>query len=117
MADLQFSWKDVNELTRRLSSVAHELSEAEWALLLAIFAIAAGQVESAPDKASGTLPAAEISDSPQQAESPRRQNSADLVNQLLHAYIPGPPPSIPWAIKITPPPEPIRGPEPNGDKQ
>jgi hypothetical protein len=111
MADLQFSWKDVNELTRRLSSVAHELSEAEWALLLAIFATAADRVESGPDKAIGTLPAAEISDGPQQIESPRRQNSADLRDQLLHAYIPGPPPSVPLAIKITPPPEPLRAPE------
>jgi hypothetical protein len=115
MADLEFSWREFKELTDKVSTVAHELSKSQWSLLLAIFAAAADRAESGPDKTTGTLPAVEISDHPTKIEAPRDHSSADLLDQLLHAYMPGPPPSIPWDIKITPPPEPIRppgGPEP-----
>jgi hypothetical protein len=107
MAELQFSWNDVSELTRRLSLIAHELSESEWALLLAIFATSADRVESGPVKGQGTLPAAEISDAPHEIASPRSEHSAQLRDQLLRAYVPGSPPSVSWSIKITPPPTPV----------
>jgi hypothetical protein len=103
MAELHFSWRDISELTKRLSSVAHELTEVEWALLLAIFAAAAERVESGEGEANGTLPAARISDYPHRIESPRHLDPAELRNQLLHAYIPGSPVSVYWAHKITPP--------------
>jgi hypothetical protein len=111
MANLEFSWKEFKELTDKLSTVAPELSKSQWALLLAIFATAADRAESGPGKMTGTLPAVEVSDHPTKIEAPRGHSSVDLCDQLLHAYIPGSPPSIPWGIKITPPPEPIRLPE------
>jgi hypothetical protein len=111
MADLEFSWKEFKGLTDKVSQVAPELSASQWNLLLAIFAAAADRAESSPDKMSGTLPAAEVSDHPAKAEDPGGKNSADLRDQLLHAYMPGPPPSLSWGIKITPPPEPIRAPQ------
>lgn len=104
MADLQFSWEVVSELTERLSRVAHELSEEEWALLLAVFATAADRVESGPDKTSGTLPEAEISERPRKIEDPSDENSEELREQLLHAYTPGPPPTVPIVFKVTPTP-------------
>jgi hypothetical protein len=111
MADLEFSWKEFKELTDKLSMVASELPASQWALLLAIFATAADRAESGPDKTTGTLPAVEVSDHPAKIAAPRGDSPADLRDQLLHAFIPGPPPSIPWGIKITPPPEPVRPPE------
>ena len=99
MADLQFTWTDIEGLTDRLASVAPELSNSEWELLLAIFATAADKVESAPDKTSGTLPMAEVNDNVE-------KSSAELREQLRCAYVPGTPTPTPFSMKVTPPPPP-----------
>lgn len=113
MDNVQFTRRDIDELADKLDSVARELSKRERELLLAIFATAAAQAGNGPDTSTGTLPAAEVSGSPAKGAAPIGQNPADLRHQLLNAFMPGPPPSVSWTIKVTPPPDPFRGPPPD----
>lgn len=98
MADLEFTREDIDELAGKLNSVARELSSKERHLLLAIFAIAADQAGNGPDTTTGTLPTAEI-----QKPSAEMRRPEDLREQLLTAYVPGPPPAASWSTKVTPP--------------
>ena len=107
MAPFKFTWKEVDVLTDRLSSVATELTESEWSLLLAIFAAAVDQVKSGPDKKWGTLPAPEIDGDIEKVEDPGESTAAELREQLLLSYLPdGPPPHHPIVFRVTPPPPP-----------
>ncbi len=101
MADLEFTREDIEELTGKLNSVAGRHSATERDLLLAIFATAATRAGNGPDTTTGTLPTARVNDNREKAHRPE-----DLRDQLLKAYIPGPPPSVSWWTKVTPPPAP-----------
>ena len=111
MDNLQFTRNEIMRLADKLDSVAHEFTETEREVLLAIFATAAAQAGNGPDKTIGTLPAAEVGGSPAKGAAPIGENPAGLRDQLLNAYLPGPPPSISWSIKVTPPPAPVRAPD------
>ncbi len=104
MALFKFTWKEVDVLTDRLGSVATGLTEKEWSLLLAIFAAAADQVESGPDKTWGTLPAPEIDGDIEKVEDPGESTAEELREQLLQSYVPGGPPRHrPIVFRVSPP--------------
>lgn len=104
MATFKFTWEELDVLTARLSSVATGLTKKEWGLLLAIFAAAADQVESGPDKKWGTLPAPEIDGDIEKVEDPGESTAEELREQLLLSYVPGPPPPHhPIVFRVTPP--------------
>lgn len=88
MANLEFSQKDIEDLARKLSTLQPFLSDQERALLLAIFAAAAGSAK--PFGPSGaTLPKAGIAGQAAVAGTAAPVTAADLQQQLLGAYVPG----------------------------
>ena len=104
MADLKFTREEVDGLIDRLSSVATEFTKSEWSLLLAIFAAAADQVKSGPDKTWGTLPAPEIDGNIKKVEDPGESTAEELREQLLRSYVPGgPSPHHPIVFRVAPP--------------
>lgn len=88
MANLEFSQQDIEDLARKLSTLQPFLSDQERALLLAIFAAAAGSAK--PSGLSGaTLPKAGIVGQAAEAGTAAPVTAADLQRQLLGAYVPG----------------------------
>lgn len=91
MTDLQFGPDDITGLAEKLSAVTG-LTETEYGLLLAIFAVAAARVEvTDPGTGQSTLPKPQIVG---QAAGPNlpdvtQVTPALLKEQILNAYIPG----------------------------
>ena len=114
MGEVKFTLQDVEDLTRKVSTLAPDLTANEHALLLAIFAAAADRIEVSAT-GQGTLPAAAVQGEQLGAE---QLTVADFRRQLLNAYIPGEGPTeggfralitaMPPGPPFTPPPRPPR---------
>jgi hypothetical protein len=89
MADLEFSRKDIEDLTRQLATVYENLSPQQRALLLAIFAAAADSASPPGQNEPATLPAASSSGPPLAAGANYDATIAYFQQQLLNAYTPG----------------------------
>jgi hypothetical protein len=87
MPELQFNRKDIEDLTRKVGTLAPYLSDEERALLLAIFA--AASTHAAPRTRAATLPTADTERPDRGAETPREATFGDLQRQLLDAYVAG----------------------------
>lgn len=87
MANLEFNRQEIEDLTRKLSTL--EFSEQERALLLAIFAAAADRATQT-DLGVATLPEASPDQAPGAGAGTDEQATlADFQQQLLNAYTPG----------------------------
>jgi hypothetical protein len=102
MPEITFNRDDIDRLTRKLGRFATELTNSEWALLLAIFAAAAGAVTPPEPTTSGTLPGAQISGNGETVENPRETDADVLRQQLLNAYTPGKAPPQSFGDSVTP---------------
>jgi hypothetical protein len=89
MADLEFNKQDIANLAQKLASHWGDFSEQERALLLAIFALAAGHAKPPGPKQPATLPAASNSAPPLANPADYRATLANYQQQLLTAYIAG----------------------------
>jgi len=89
MADLEFSRRDIEGLTEKVDSLYGTLSPQELALLLAIFAAAAGISKPPRQNQPSTLPAASSSVPPLAAGANYDVTRAYFQQQLLNAYTPG----------------------------
>jgi hypothetical protein len=87
MADLEFTRKDIEDLTQKLATLSPVFSAQERALLLAIFAAAADRVQPRGPNRPATLPVA--SSSGQELASDYSATLAHFQQQLLSAYIAG----------------------------
>lgn len=89
MADLEFNRQEIEDLTRKLSTLESIFSEQERALLLAIFAAAADRATQT-DLDVATLPEASPDQAPGAgAGTDEQATPADFQQQLLNAYTPG----------------------------
>jgi hypothetical protein len=98
--DFPFTRRDAEGLIDNLSEIVVKLPKAQWGLLLAIFAAAAGHVEVSADKTEGKFSGVKvdggvISDS-------KGRDAEELRKQLRETYMPG---SAPTSIvsMVTPP--------------
>jgi hypothetical protein len=89
MADLEFSRRDIEGLTEKVASLYATLSPTELALLLAIFAAAAGTAKPPGQNQPSTLPMASSSGPPLATGANYDATRAYYQQQLLHAYTPG----------------------------
>lgn len=89
MADLEFNKKDIENLAQKLATLWGQFSQQERALLLAIFASAAGHVKPPGPNQPATLPTASISAAPPASAADDEATLADFQQQLLNAYIAG----------------------------
>jgi hypothetical protein len=104
--NFSFTRDDILDLTDELSNFAKEkkLSKEQWALLLAIFAVAADHVEVERVGATGKFSGVAIrGNADQEVESPARKTVEELREQLRGAYVPGEP-VAPIIDCILPPP-------------
>jgi hypothetical protein len=118
MAGVQFNLQDIEDLDQKLSTLQQFLSDKERALLLAIFAAAAGRIKvsiTGQGELEGELPTP-IVDQALYDRTDWQQTLADLQQQLLNAYIPGEDPDSGtqggMKAKITTPPLPPQPPPP-----
>jgi hypothetical protein len=91
MADLEFTRQEIEDLTRKLSTLESIFSEQERALLLAIFAAAADRATQT-DLDVSTLPEASSDQAPgvgAETGTDEQATPADFQQQLLNAYTPG----------------------------
>lgn len=89
MADLEFNKKDIEGLAQKLATLWGKFSQQERALLLAIFASAAGHVKPPGPKQPATLPAASNSAAPPAGAADEKATLENYQQQLLTAYIAG----------------------------
>jgi hypothetical protein len=89
MADLEFDRRDIEGLTQKLAKLWPDFSPQERALLLAIFASAAGNANPPGQNQPATLPAASDSAPPLAAGADYKATLANYQQQLLTAYTPG----------------------------
>lgn len=89
MADLEFNRGDIESLTQKLAGLWPNLSPQERALLLAIFASAAGNASPPGQNQPATLPAASDAARPLPAGADYEATIAHYQQQLLTAYTPG----------------------------
>lgn len=89
MADLEFSKQDIVNLTQKLANHWGDFSAQERALLLAIFANAAGKVKPPGPGQPATLPTATDSAQALAAGANYEATLANYQQQLLTAYIAG----------------------------
>jgi hypothetical protein len=89
MANLEFSRRDIEGLTEKVASLYGTLSPQELALLLAIFAAAAGITNPPSQNQPSTLPTASSSGPPLAAGANYDATRAYFQQQLLNAYTPG----------------------------
>lgn len=85
----EFTTEDIDALTRHLGSCATGLTKKEWDLLLAIFAVAAGHVDSGEDNTSKQWSVRRTSGAVKEVEDPRKSTADDLCEQLRQARVPG----------------------------
>jgi len=105
MPSLGFSRQEIENLAEKLASLHAELSDCEWALLLAIFSAARDNVEV-------LAPAA--------GPAPSGPTLEDLREQIINAFIPGDDTIFSINIRIghlKPPPPPPTPPTPPSEPQ
>lgn len=102
--NFSFTGDDILELTDKLSQFAKDkLSKEQWALLLAIFAVAADHVETERGGERGKFSGVAIRDNAvQEIKGPEYMRVEDLREQLRGAYVPGEP-VTPIIYCVTPP--------------
>jgi hypothetical protein len=89
MANLEFNKQDIQNLAQKLATLWDKFSPQERALLLAIFANAAGKVSPPGPQQPATLPAASDSAQALAADAGYQATLANYQQQLLTAYIAG----------------------------
>lgn len=89
MANLEFNKQDIQNLAQKLATLWDKFSPQERALLLAIFANAAGKVNPPGPQQPATLPAASDSAQALAAGAGYEATLANYQQQLLTAYVAG----------------------------
>jgi hypothetical protein len=89
MANLEFNKQDIQNLAQKLATLWDKFSPQERALLLAIFANAAGKVNPPGPQQPATLPAASDSAQALVAGAGYEATLANYQQQLLTAYVAG----------------------------
>jgi hypothetical protein len=102
-ANIPFTRRDVEELTRTLSEMAvrDHLPKRQWILLLSIFAAAAGPVDAAEGATEGKFPGVGVQGG-EVIEDPEGKEVEILRNQLRNAYMPASPPHRPFGDMVSP---------------
>jgi hypothetical protein len=102
-ANIPFTRRDVEELTRTLSEMAvrNHLPKKQWSLLLSIFAAAASNVAADEGATVGTFPGVGVQGG-EVIEDPEGKEFEILRNQLRNAYMPATPPHRPFGDMVNP---------------